>query len=70
MSAPIIWSQISPFLVGIVVFGIVWVVFSRKGKEHYQDEGWRIVNDDDNVPSEEAGSRIETSRQSDNGAQE
>ena len=59
-----------PFLVGIVFFGIVWVVFSRKGKEHYQDEGWRIVNDDDNVSSEEAGSRIETSRQSDNGAQE
>jgi hypothetical protein len=53
-----------------VFFGIVWVVFSRKGKEHYQDEGWRIVNDDDNVPSEEAGSRIETSRQLDNGAQE
>lgn len=70
MEAGIVWAKVSPFLVGIVFFVIVLVAFSRKTKQYYQDEGWRIVDDEDSfLPSESSVNSTEMPHSRDNGAQ-
>ena len=69
MNASIIWSKISPFLVAIIFSAIVLAVCGRRAKQHYQDEGWRIINDDDSMPPE-AGSDSGTQNPRNNGVPE
>ncbi|OAM26897.1 MULTISPECIES: hypothetical protein [Eikenella] len=70
MEAGIVWAKVSPFLVGIVFLAIVLIAFSRKTKQYYQDEGWRVVEDEDSVVSAESSADSPDMPHSrDNGAQ-